>query len=213
MQFFSTPLSKTIFFLIVLFLFIASCSTNNSKDDKKEDINHIRALEGEELVSRGKYLVTGVGGCGDCHSPKNFTAQGPVEDTTRLLSGTPANIPVKNFDASALKPGNFLASKPDLTAFVGPWGISFPANLTPDSATGIGAWTGDVFIKTIRTGKHLGQDDGRPILPPMPWSDYAKLTDEDLQAIYSYLRSIPPVSNKVPAPISPDEAMKLAKKS
>ncbi len=212
MQFLSTPLSKTIFFLIVLFLFISSCSTNNTNDDKKEDINSVRAMEGEELVSRGKYLVTGIGGCGDCHSPKNFTAQGPVEDTTKLLSGHPANIPVQNFDASALKPGNFLQFTPDITAFVGPWGVSFSANLTPDSATGLGAWTGDVFIKTIRTGKHLGQDNGRPILPPMPWVGFAKLTDEDLQAIYSYLRTIPSVSNKVPAPISPDEAMKLAKK-
>jgi mono/diheme cytochrome c family protein len=207
----SSPLLKTVASVIVLFLLAASCSTNNNNDDKKEDINRVRAMEGEELVSRGKYLVMG-GGCGDCHSPKNFTAQGPVEDTTRFLSGHPANIPVNNFDPSALKPGNFLAFAPDLTAFVGPWGISFPANLTPDSATGIGSWTGDVFIKTIRTGKHLGQDNGRPILPPMPWANFAKLNDEDLKAIYSYLRTIPAVSNRVPAPIPPDEAMKLARK-
>ncbi len=211
MQFRSTPLSKTIISVIVLSTFTVSCSTNNSKDDNKENINEVRLMEGEELVSRGKYLVLG-GGCGDCHSPKNFTAQGPVEDTTRFLSGHPANIPINNFDATGLKPGNFLQFAPDLTAFVGPWGISFSANLTPDSATGLGAWTGDVFIKSIRTGKHLGQDNGRPILPPMPWNNFAKLTDEDLKAIYSYLRTIPPVSNRVPAPISPDEAMKLAKK-
>jgi hypothetical protein len=55
----------------------------------------------------------------------------------------------------------------DLTAFVGPWGISYTANLTPDSATGIGAWSEAAFINTIRSGKHLG--NGRDILPPMPW--------------------------------------------
>jgi mono/diheme cytochrome c family protein len=211
MQISTTPLSTTVFSAIILFTVIVSCSTNNSKDDNKEDINHVRALEGEELIVRGKYLVAGVG-CGDCHSPKNFTDKGPMEDQSKFLSGHPSTIPLGKVDASALKPGNFMHFAPDLTAFVGPWGVSFASNLTPDSATGIGAWTGDVFIKTIRRGKHLGQDNGRPILPPMPWFNFAKFTDEDLKAIYSYLRTIPSVSNKVPAPISPDEAMKLAKK-
>ena len=53
-----------------------------------------------------------------------------------------------------------------VTAWAGPWGVSYAANLTPDKRTGIGAWTADQFIKTMRTGKHLGV--GRPVLPPMP---------------------------------------------
>ena len=197
--------------IIVLFLFVVSCSTNQPGDEKKSDINQVSSMEGEDMVKRGNYLVT-IAGCNDCHSPKIMTQRGPVIDSSKILSGHPANIPVKDLDAAALKPGNWMQMSPDLTAFVGPWGVSFPANLTPDSATGIGAWGGDVFIKTLRTGKHLGQENGREILPPMPWQEFAKMTDEDLKAVYSYLLSLPPVNNRVPAPLSPPDAAKLAKK-
>ena len=88
--------------------------------------------------------------------------------------------------------------------------MSFPANLTPDSATGLGSWTEETFIRTLRTGKHLGEPNGRNILPPMPWFNLKKLKDEDLSSIFAYLRSLPPVSNKVRAPLSPDELRKLA---
>src|SRR5204862_295164 len=79
-----------------------------------------------------------------------------------------------------------------LTAWAGPWGISYGANLTPDKP-GIGAWTADLFIKTMRTGKHLGV--GRQILPPMPWQQIGRLTDRDLRAEYTYLRSFTPIEN------------------
>jgi hypothetical protein len=91
-----------------------------------------------------------------------------------------------------------------LTAWSGPWGTSFPANLTPDPETGLGKWTEQDFVDTIRSGRHMGR--GRQILPPMPWFNYAKATDEDLKAIYAYLRSIPPVRNRVPEPIPPEAA-------
>ena len=52
------------------------------------------------------------------------------------------------------------------TAFAGPWGVSFTANLTPDKETGLGKWTEEMFIATMRTGRHQGK--GRPMLPPMP---------------------------------------------
>ena len=167
-------------------------------------------MEQDEMVKRGGYLVT-VGGCYDCHTPKKMTPQGPVDDSSRTLSGHPANTSLPPIDTQALAPGNWILLSPDLTAFVGPWGTSFPANLTPDSATGIGAWEEDVFIKTLRTGKHLGQPNGRPILPPMPWFNLAKMEEADLKAIYAYLRSLPPISNRVPAPLSPQETAMLAK--
>jgi hypothetical protein len=91
---------------------------------------------------------------------------------------------------------------------VGPWGISFSANLTPDSTTGIGAWTTENFIKTIRTGKHLGMEGGRSILPPMPWESMAEITDEDLSLIFNYFKSLPPIKNQVPAPVPPTDLMK-----
>jgi hypothetical protein len=136
-----------------------------------------------------------------------MTQMGPVVDSTKLLSGHPANAQLPPINTSSLQPGNWMGMAPDITAFVGPWGISYAANLTPDSATGIGAWSEEVFMNTIRSGKHLG--NGRPILPPMPWEFISKLTDDDLKSVYAYLRSLPAISNKVPAPVAPPDAMKM----
>ena len=94
------------------------------------------------------------------------------------------------------------------TAFAGPWGISYAANLTPHPISGILAtWDEDRFIKAIRTGKHFGES--RPIMPPMPWPAYRNMTDEDLKSVYAYLRSIPAVHNEVPdweSPVRSDKA-------
>lgn len=190
---------------------ITACSNNpsDSKEAGESNISSERNLEHDELIKRGGYLVA-INTCGDCHSPKIMTPQGPIIDSSKMLSGHPANTPIPAFDPSVLQPGQWGGMSPDITAFVGPWGISYTANITPDSATGIGAWTEEQFIKTIRTGKHLGSPDGRPILPPMPWQFVAQMTDEDLSAVYAYLKSIPPVSNKVPAPTPPNE-VKLKK--
>lgn len=81
--------------------------------------------------------------------------------------------------------------------------MSFSANLTPDNQTGIGLWTPDIFVKALRSGLHMGA--GRPILPPMPWEMIRKMTDDDLNAVFTYLKSLPPVKNQVPAPVPPDE--------
>ncbi len=152
-------------------------------------------------IERGKYLVS-VGGCNDCHSPKIFTPMGPIPDTTRLLSGHPANSKLPQVPQGVLGPDQWGALvSGDLTAWVGPWGTSFTRNLTPDVATGLGSWTEDIFIKAIRTGKDMGE--GRAILPPMPWPEYRKMTDEDLKAIFAYLMSLKPIENAVPDPIAP----------
>ncbi|HUP06185.1 MAG TPA: diheme cytochrome c-553 [Caldimonas sp.] len=154
-------------------------------------------------IARGKYLVA-FGGCGDCHTPKVMTPNGPVPDETRLLSGYPAQNPIPAVppDALGMGPARWGAmTTNDLTAWVGPWGISFAMNLTPDKNTGLGNWSASDFVKTMRTGKHLGA--GRPLLPPMPWYDVAVLTDRDIKAIFAYLRSIKPIDNAVPAPIPP----------
>jgi len=88
-----------------------------------------------------------------------------------------------------------------MTAWAGPWGISYAANLTPDQNTGLGIWTEYMFIKAMRTGKHMGA--GRDILPPMPWQNLNKLSDADLRAVYAYLRTVPAVKNRVPDPVPP----------
>ncbi len=155
----------------------------------------------KEQVKRGEMLAS-FGGCHDCHSPKSMTPEGPVPDKARLLSGYPASQPVPAVPAGAMAPGKWsVMTNDELTAWVGPWGISFAANLTPDKTTGLGGWTADQFIKTIRNGKHLGV--GRPILPPMPWQGYAALSDAELKAVFAYLRSLKPIQNQVPAPIPP----------
>src|SRR5664279_5214866 len=149
----------------------------------------------KEQVRRGEYLVN-YGGCNDCHSPKMMTPKGPAPDPARLYSGHPAGTQLPPLPAGVLSPTGWAAvTNSDLTAWVGPWGTSFAANLTPDRETGLGAWTPAQFIKTMRTGKHLG--DGRPILPPMPWFDLAGLTDQDLKAVFAYLASVKPIKNQV----------------
>ena len=93
------------------------------------------------------------------------------------------------------------AVAPTLTAWSGPWGESFAANLTPDTNTGLGNWTEEMFVKAMRSGRHMGTS--RPILPPMPWQQLASMTDADLKSVYAYLRTIPPVVNHVPDPVPP----------
>jgi cytochrome c553 len=157
-----------------------------------------------DLVARGKYLVT-TSACHDCHSPKLIDPNGiPMPDTTRLLSGHPAELPYPIWTMADLQQRNGLTmASPMLTSWAGPWGVSFAANLTPDTSTGIAEWTEETFIRAIRTGKHQGQPNGRDILPPMPWFVYKNFTDQDLKAIWAYLRSIPPVKNQVPFPVPP----------
>jgi mono/diheme cytochrome c family protein len=153
-----------------------------------------------ELVARGRYLVT-VGTCNDCHTPTKIGPNGPEPDTSRLLSGHPEDfMPPPGPPAQ----GPWIVSAAaTFTAWSGPWGTSFTANLTPDPETGLGQWTLRNFVDTIRNGRHMGR--GRPILPPMPISQYKHLTDEDLAAIFAYLRSVPAVSNRVPEPLPPLE--------
>lgn len=148
-------------------------------------------------IERGKYLVS-AGGCSDCHTPLKLGPRGPEPDLTRYLSGHPEDVKLPPPD---LKPGPWFAATTGMTAWAGPWGISYAANLTPDECTGLGIWTEQMFMKTMRTGKHMSA--GRDILPPMPWQNLASLTDEDLQAIYAYLRSLPPITNHVPDPVPP----------
>lgn len=148
-------------------------------------------------VARGKYLVT-FGGCNDCHTPLKLTSAGPVPDLARMLSGHPHDPKLPSPD---LKPGPWFAATAGMTAWAGPWGITYAANLTPDANTGLGIWTEDMFVKAMRTGRHMGA--GREILPPMPWRNLGALNDEDLKAIYAYLRTIPAIANQVPRSVSP----------
>lgn len=152
-------------------------------------------------VEHGAYLVTTMG-CHDCHTPLTMGPKGPEPDMTRALTGHPADM--KMPPPPALPPGPWLwMGAATNTAFAGPWGVSFTANLTPDRETGLGDWTEDMFIKTMRTGLHQGK--GRQVLPPMPYFNVGALTDADIKDLFAYLQSLPPVHNRVPAPVEPTE--------
>jgi hypothetical protein len=154
-----------------------------------------------DIVARGRYLVT-TSGCNDCHTPWKLGDHGPEPDYSRMLSGHPQSFALP----PPPKPEGpwIVATAETNTAFAGPWGISFTANLTPDPETGLGKWTLRNFMDTIRTGRHLGR--GRPILPPMPIPMYKNFNDADLGAIYTYLQTIPAIRNQVPEPVAPPQA-------
>lgn len=155
-----------------------------------------------DVVARGRYLVTTML-CNDCHTPWHLGADGPEPDMSRMLSGHPATATVAEAPPAPKAPWVAMVSETN-TAWAGPWGVSFTANLTPDKETGLGTWTAETFRMALRTGRHLGR--GRPILPPMPWPFIGKLTDADLDAMFAYLQSIPAIANRVPEPLPPAEA-------
>ena len=154
-------------------------------------------------VERGAHLVASMG-CDDCHTPVKVGPNGPEKDMARRLTGHPQDAVLP----PATPPrgpwiGHIAATG---TAFAGPWGTSFTANLTPDKETGLGNWTEAMFIATARTGRHQGK--GRPVLPPMPINFLNALDDEDLKSVFAYLQSLAPVRNRVPAPVEPVDGSK-----
>lgn len=148
-------------------------------------------------------LVT-FGGCHDCHTPLKMGPKGPEPDMSRALSGHPENL-IMPAPPKGNGPWLWIGAATN-TAFAGPWGISYTANLTSDKVTGVGGvWTEDIFVKTMRTGRHWGV--GRQILPPMPWQNLNSLSDDDLKAIFAYLRTTKPIRNTVPDAVPAPQQM------
>lgn len=199
---------KSIFALSTIALFAVSCA-DEAPTGGNQSIPASMVKSQEEIIKRGEYLVT-VMGCHDCHSPKIMTPHGPAIDPERPLSGHPSEVPIGKIDPKLLASGDWMLFNSMFTAWVGPWGVSFAANLTPDD-TGIGLWTEEQFIRALRQGKFKGMENGRPLLPPMPWENFAQLTDEDLHATFTYLKSIKPIRNIVPNPIPPDALAGIVK--
>lgn len=189
-------LQKIIAYSVCIFIGFnfSSCTI-----EEKKQVETIKASE-EALVMKGEYLVN-IMGCHDCHSPKKIGPMGPEIIPELMLSGYPQDKPVPEFDWKLVSTGISMMN-PDLTAAAGPWGISFAGNLTPH-ATGLGNWTEVQFRKAITEGKYKGMDGTRMLLPPMPWMNYKDLKDEDVKAIFAYLRSVKPVKNIVPQPMAP----------
>lgn len=152
------------------------------------------ADEADDLLQRGEYL-TKIMDCGACHTPWKMGPAGPEPDVERYLSGHPQDLQLP--PPPSLPNGPWNAISAANTAWAGPWGISYSSNLTPDRKTGIGAWSEQMFAASMRSGKHAGI--GRNLLPPMP--RYPELTDEDMEAVFSYLMNLPPITNRVPPPV------------
>lgn len=181
-------LLSAIFSALCFIYCISACNNSSVKLKDEVDANL------QDTLARGKYLVAAIG-CGDCHTPKVMTAQGPMPDTTRHLSGHPADLPIGTVNKGQLQSWVFF--NPIFTAIVGPWGVSYAANITSDE-TGIGNWTEEQFFTAIRKGKYKGLENNRDLLPPMPWPNYATMNDDDLKAIFAYLKSTKPINNVVP---------------
>ncbi len=180
---------------VAIAITVANCTDRSV--ETKSAVSHVFTSDSADMVNRGKYLVNAMG-CDDCHSPKRMGPNGPELIPELRFSGFPHNGKLPPVDTAEVKNGWTLMS-PDLTSAVGPWGISYAANITSDQ-TGIGAWSEQQFIKCIREGKFKGLDGTRPLLPPMPWFVYKNLNDEDIKAIYYFLKTTTPVDNVVPIP-------------
>lgn len=131
------------------------------------------AMSKQDMVARGLYLTTMMG-CNDCHTPGYFYG---AADMKRRLSGSEIG-------------------------WVGPWGVVYARNLTPDKETGIGSWTTEQIVHTLRTGN---TPDGRQLATIMPWLNFSKLQDDDALAIAAYLKNLPPVKHKNLDPVPPDQ--------
>lgn len=156
-------------------------------------------------IERGKQLVE-LGGCDKCHTPKVTTLFGSASDPDRFLSGYPQGEPIPELPSSDVGgPEWDTFYTTDGTVWIGKWGVSFAANITPDPETGIGEWTEERFLEMFRGVDHIGE--GSTMRSPMPTEVYSKLTDEELRSIYMYLMVIQPIKNKVPDPIRPGQVI------
>jgi len=152
----------------------------------------------ESQLKWGEHLVT-ICGCNDCHTPKKMGPKGPENDMSLMLSGHPAQMPPADFDRmEAAKRGLIVTQT--FTSWTGPWGTTFAANLTSDS-TGIGNWTEAQFLKALKEKKWMGLDNTRPLMPPMSEMPVNLMSDDELKAVFAYLKSTPPVKNVFPTAI------------
>lgn len=178
-------------------IYFLSCNSQTSTNTSTST-----EISQDSLVKRGQYLVT-IASCNDCHTPKIMTPRGPDFDSSRLLSGHREGSPIGKISKEALAEGWALFNG-ELTAMVTPMGVSFSANLTSDE-TGIGNWTFDQFKTALTKGKWKGLETSRDLMPPMPWINLRHLTEEDMKAIFAYLKSTKPIRNKVPEVIPADK--------
>jgi len=169
-----TLMWKKIILGVVLFILLATTAviaTLTMRRPAMTPPSNIKVELTEERVARGKYLFHAVSSCWDCHSELDETRFGYPVLPGGLGKG-------KVMPAGLGLPGTIVAS-----------------NLTPDRETGVGEWTDGELIRAIRDG--IGRDR-RALFPVMPYSEYRALSDEDVQAIVAYIRTLEPIRNPLP---------------
>lgn len=155
---------RLIFVFSAILILVYSCHQASSSSEKKSNKN--KSLNAK--VERGRYLVETAGSCMHCHSQRDFPRfAGPIKEDTKGMGGV---------------------SYPR-------FGTLYSSNITPDSATGIGAWTDDEIARAIAFGI---RKNGDTLFPIMPYFEYNKMCREDIYSIVAYLRTLKPIANKVP---------------
>ena len=201
MKIFSTGISLAVLASVLL---LSQCNQKTAEGHSALSVSTTPSFNGFDSQAKwGEHLVT-IGGCNDCHSPKKMTDHGPEIDSSLFLSGHPAQMPPPDVNRQEME-SKGLSVTNTLTAWVGPWGISYAGNLTSDS-TGIGNWKEEQFIYALRNGKYKGLASSRALLPPMPWKVFQHMTDDELKAIFTYLKTTRPVKNVVPQAAPPVSA-------
>jgi len=200
-------LTVIIFLALVPAIFLLSkCNTGTKSGSAQADttsaVASASAFGGYSTPEEWGHHIVTIAGCGDCHTPKKMTPAGPVENMDLALSGHPANMPIANVERKEMESKGAIVTN-DLTSWIGPWGVSYAANITSDSTTGIGNWSLDQFMLCIRKGKYMGLEKARDLLPPMPWQAFQNMTDNELNAVFAYLKSTKPIHNIVPQPAPP----------
>lgn len=181
-------IAGSVLILLTILHFTTVCSHASDKTDKSKK---------EELeIEKGQSLAV-VHGCVFCHSPKIVDNNELVPDPERLFSGHPSGNKLPDIPEGMIGENKWFGLyTAGFTAWGGPWGISYSSNITPDKETGIGNWTQQDFLTVIRLGIHSSFRRG--LMPPMPWEEINKVSDEDLISIFQYLKTVKPVKNKVP---------------
>ena len=188
-------------FALTVILFLA-CSDNSAEKTATASAVPEKPKFGgyETQVEWGEHIVT-IAGCNDCHTPKKMTPMGLAIDSTLLLSGHPENAPAPDVDRKMLESKGMVLTQ-DFTAWVGPWGITYTANLTPDPS-GTGNWTEAQFVYALKNMISKGLPSSRHLLPPMSLMPAQDMTEDELKAIYAYLRTIKPIKNNSVQPTPP----------
>ena len=154
---------------VIFVIIIAGLIYFNSKYPDVDPPSNIKVISTSEKISRGEYLANHVTVCIDCHSTRDWTKfSGP------LISGTEGKGGF-NFGPPEGMPGNIYAK-----------------NITP---SGIGNWTDGELIRAVTQGI---TKDNQALFPVMPYYSYNNLTQEDIESIVCYIRSLNPIENNVP---------------